>query len=529
MLSSRTLSRPAPWLLFCLAVPTVLALISVNYWHDFPSPNERARAYQALAVVTRGSLAIGEELRRFGTMEDVASHAGEVYPNKAPGLLPLLLPAASVATLSSEPATRLKLTLVLGRLLAASLPLLLTITLLAELVAERWPRGGPAVVVIWALASPALTASLLLFAHSLTALLVLVGYALLFEARISGRNGLLAGAVLAWAFACEYQIAVPVAVLVLLATPRWRSRIALVAAGAGPPLALLGAYNWICFSSPFTLSSAHEANQAFAQLASRGLFGISLPSLDGLTGMLLSPSRGLLLFAPFAALAALGWGSRQEPGRRTARTALVLAPVALLVLMSGYPNWHGGMFPGPRYLLGVLPLLVVAAASGAEVLVTHRWGTAVVGLVFLWSLIAIWPITATFPFPPPTEPFPSLILAPDLAGWGAWFPSWLPTSVAIVLWGLGACGAIAALASVVPGRGALATGGLAAIALATLAATTPAPHEWSAESPAPLSTTSSSAPPQAHSRSCGLACSSPAECAQVDGWILRRRALQRAR
>jgi len=519
------LRRPAPWLLLCLAVPGTLALTSVNYWRGFPSPNERARAYQAMAVIERGSLAIVVELGRFGGMEDVSVHDGAVYPNKAPGLLPLLLPAAAAARLLPDP-VQLPATLVLGRLLACSLPTLLTIVVLAGLVVERWPRGGPAVVLAWALASPALPASLLLFAHALTALLMLIGYALLFEARPGRRNGLLAGIALSWAFACEYQMAVPGAVLVVLALPRWRARIASVVAGGVLPLALLGLYNRACFGSAFTLSSAHEASPAFADLASHGLFGISLPSLSGVVGMLVSPTRGLLLFAPFVILCVLGPGRRGTAERGPARAALLLAPVALLLLMSGYPNWHGGMFPGPRYLLGVLPLLAVAAAAGAERLLGSRPGTAAIGFLLAWGVLATWPITATFPFPPPGEPFPSLVLARELAAWGARFPSWLPGALSLAVWVLAAAATLTALAWLPVNRRAVLAGALVAVATAFLAARTPVPREWSARvARAVIHDVFVGAPPGALEE-LRVHCPSPPQCVQIDRWILRREALR---
>ena len=81
------------WLVATLATVILLQVAFVNVWPGFPSPSERGRAYQALAVVHRGALAIDEELACFGAMEDVAGHGGRLYPNKAPGLLPILVPA----------------------------------------------------------------------------------------------------------------------------------------------------------------------------------------------------------------------------------------------------------------------------------------------------------------------------------------------------------------------------------------------------------------------------------------------------
>ena len=372
------------WLLLTLGTAAVLQLVVVNFWARFESPNERARAYQAFSLVSRGSLEIGAEVERFGGLEDVAIAGGRLFPDKAPGTLPLLLPGALLAhrLAAGDPEGELRLTLVLGRLLAASLPFGVCVLLLARLTASL-PRGGPLAVAAYALGTPALASSVLLFSHALTACLLLAGFLLLFRSpRPRWQPAMLAGLLLGWAAVCEYPVAVPAAVLVLVAVPRLGLRGSLALAfGGGVPLALLGAYNAACFGSPFALSSAHEAYGPFAVLVRQGLFGISWPTLGGLAGLLFSSSRGLVVWAPLVALAVLGALARPRwPEDVGARVALTAAPLVLLLVMSGYPNWHGFWFPGPRYLLPVLPLIFVLAARGAESALERPWGRVLVAL-----------------------------------------------------------------------------------------------------------------------------------------------------
>lgn len=419
-----------------------LQLLLVNFWPLFPSPNERARVDQALAVVARGSLSIDEELARYGGHEDVAVAGGRRFPNKAPGTLPLLLPGAAAARLigGGDPAVELRWALYLARLLAASAPTLIAVVLLARRLASAFPLGGPAAVAVFALATPMLAASLLAFSHALTACLLFAGWLLLEGERPSSRQALAAGLVLAWAATAEYPTAVPAAVIVALAARRlgWRGVVAL-AAGALPPLALLGAYNAACFGSPWTLSSAAEAHPEFAGLASHGLFGIGWPTTSGLATLLLSSDRGLLVWAPVLLVALLApFASPRRP------TVEALAPAAaLLLVMSGYPNAHGGWFPGPRYLLPVLPLLVVPLASGLERVTSRPWSRVAVTAAALWGWLQAWLSVLSFPFPPDGFALPAFSFALPLAAAGAAFPSWLPpTTTLIAVTGLAVAAAI---------------------------------------------------------------------------------------
>jgi hypothetical protein len=420
-----------------VGIVIVLQVAVCNYWPHFESPSERARAYQAVAVVARGSLAIGPEVRRFGGMEDLASVGGALFPNKAPGMLPLLLPGAFVArVLTDRPEAELRWTMVLDRLVAASLPFVVCVLLLARVTVTRFPRGGPLAVTAYALATPALAASLVLFSHALTGCLLLAGFLLLFRSpQPHWKVALLAGLLLAWASVCEYPVALPGLVLGVLAVRRLRTRgsFALLA-GAALPVLLLAAYNLACFGSPFALSVGHESYRSFAALEEQGVFGVSWPTASGFVGLLASPSRGLLVWAPVSLVAVVGaMRGRRSQEDRAARIALVTAPLLLLLAMSGYPNWHGGWFAGPRYLLPVLPLVFVLVAMGAESALQRPWGTVVLALGALWGWAQLWPVVATFPFPPPDFPLPAFTLAPRLAAAGVHAPSWLPGALLLPL------------------------------------------------------------------------------------------------
>lgn len=517
------------WLLLTLGIVVVLQLVVVNFWTRFESPNERARAYQALAVISRGSLEIGAEVERFGGMEDVAAAAGRLFPNKAPGTLPLLLPGALLAHgfAAGDAEGKLRLTLVLGRLLAASLPFAVCVLLLARSTASL-PRGGPLAVAAYTLGTPALAASLLLFSHALTACLLLAGYLLLLgSSRPRWQAGMLAGFLLGWAVVCEYPVAVPAAVVALAALRRLGLRGALAFSGGGlVPLALLAAYNTACFGSPLALSTGHEAYASFAALVKQGFFGISWPTLGGLAGLLFSPSRGLVVWAPLVALSVIGALVRPRwPGDLGARFALAAAPLALLVAMSGYPNWHGGWFPGPRYLLPVLPLVFVLAARGAESALERTWGRVLVALGALWGWAQLWLVVASFPFPPEDVPLPAFTLAPGLLADGVLIPSWLPSSVlTFVLAVLALLAALQLLMLATPGsrRGERLVAVALLLGALLLASRVSPPRSWQASLERAVIHDLYAGGPKGTLEALRPRAETPARRATVEEWITRR-------
>ena len=530
--------RLPAWLAATLAIAAALQLALVDWWPGFASPNERTRAYQAIAVVDRGALAIDAELARFGAMEDVARGGPgdpRTYPNKAPGLLPVLLPGAWLARVVSrgDPERQLEWTLQLGRLTTASLPFLAALVLLARLAVPSAPRAGRFVVASYALATPALAASMLLFSHAFTAFALLAAYALLFRRpEVSRRDAAAAGFLLAWAVAAEYTVGVPAAVVALLALPRlgWRGAAAGIA-GAVPPAALLAAYDAACFGSPFSLSTAHEAHAPVAALAAHGLFGIGWPSLAGLSGLLLSPARGLLAWAPVAALALWPPAPRRSQAVPGARAAAALAPLALLLVFAGYPNWHGGWFPGPRYLLPALPLLFVAAAPRFERALASAWGRSLAIATALWACVAAFLSLASFPFPPEDFPLPWASLGLPLLREGVAAPSWLPAPLALLLVGVLAVASIALLAGLAAGRDtrwALAGVALGGAAL-LLALRIPPPQGWRGRlEAAVIHDVYAGGPPGALEGLLGPGAGA-AERAQVGRWIAVRASIRAAR
>lgn len=176
---------------------------------------------------------------------------------------------------------------------------------------------------------------------------------------LNARRAIGIGAGLALAGAARPQLAPMIAVL--LAGAFWCSRAAgllaggLVAAAGAASCAL----NMHWFGHAFgPVSMMVDLNRAVHGTASTFHLGV-----DGFAGLLVSPSRGLLIFSPVVLIGAVGLRAAVVEGWRSPLRWCALAAVAQYVLYSTYAVWWAGHTYGPRYLLDVLPTLVPLAAT----------------------------------------------------------------------------------------------------------------------------------------------------------------------
>ena len=116
--------------------------------------------------------------------------------------------------------------------------------------------------------------------------------------------------------------------------------------------------------------------------------------LQGIAGLLFSPSRGLLVFSPIVAVTLF---ARSRGGGPVIAWTLAAA-AAQLLLYGSYSVWWGGYTYGPRYLLDLLPALVPAAALGVDRLAnTPATVRAIAAAALAWSIVTA--ATGAFCYP----------------------------------------------------------------------------------------------------------------------------------
>jgi hypothetical protein len=150
-------------------------------------------------------------------------------------------------------------------------------------------------------------------------------------------------------------------------------------AGAALPLVALLSYN-------LGLIGNLVGGYAAAQGAGKDFFNVDLL---GLPGLLVSPTRGLLVFCPFLIFVPVGLVRRlRTPSSRGLAVALSLAVVAQ-VLVYSQADWLAGHSWGPRWLTDLLPLMVWMLAPAPLALRPRARGLLVVMMVAAVGIQAI--------------------------------------------------------------------------------------------------------------------------------------------
>lgn len=195
-----------------------------------------------------------------------------------------------------------------------------------------------------------------------------------------------------------------------------------------------GYYNYVHFGNPTLLSNSIPRVKSLEEFALRESQRASQPTrqasasdsvsalntrdmLNGFYSFILSPDRGILVYSPVALLAIFGLGFLHKNDKEK-EVLLLTVPLMCLVLYSMFGDPYGGWAFGSRYMIAVMPELLILAALGLNRF--SQWYSIRVGysLVFAYSagISLLAPLT-TLVIPPLVEGKPLGIQSNYLLAW----------------------------------------------------------------------------------------------------------------
>ena len=416
------------------AILLTVLFTSYAYFYQAGGWNQNSRFALVRAITTRGTLNIDGFENCTG---DRSIHDGHFYSDKAPGVAFAAVPFVAAgrvvcraASVDPESYTGIAALSYVATVATCGLGTALAGLCLFFVSRRLGSSTGAAafVALAFGLGTPMWAYATIFYGHALSAAGLVFAFAAAAAIGDPGNPrrdrllGAAVGAAAGWATVTEFPAAVPAAILALLALLRARRRGWPHAAGVAAALAVaalgcaavLGAYHWACFGSPFHV--AYSSEEGFAAMK-EGFFGLSRPTADRFRQLLVGDYRGLLPLAPIVAVAPIGLAllirTRESRGPAIAATLVV---AFYLLLNASYFYWEGGWSYGPRHLspglafacLGLGPLWTRGRLAGRVALA----GLALYGVAI--SLVAV----STTPQPPAdfTRPVAQLLWPAFQAG-----------------------------------------------------------------------------------------------------------------
>ncbi|MDX6466313.1 MAG: hypothetical protein QOI27_1353 [Gaiellaceae bacterium] len=360
------------WLVVLLVALATLTVV------DAANPQDRTRDDLTRSVVDHHTLVIP------ANTFDRALYGGRSYSDKAPGMSFLAIPAylveraIGVARAPQDWAAKGDLSLWGIRVATSGVLFLLTGLLLGRAAEGLVAGTGAATFAVFGTATIAASLAPTFFEHDAAACFAFAAFLLAWREQRRSRL-FLAGLAVGVGVLFQYAVAAIAVVLAVYVGARsLRAAGWLVLGGLGPLLAL-GAYDLAAFGSPFHLSYRYVDN-TYSELQHRGFFGIGIPTASGLAKVLVG-DQGLVLLAPVVVAAAAGLYLMWRRGYRAEAAVAGIVSTLLVLSDAAYFLPYGGNSPGPRFLVPMLPFLLLGLPFAFERFPKLTLGLAAVSCV----------------------------------------------------------------------------------------------------------------------------------------------------
>jgi hypothetical protein len=298
-------------------------------------------------------------------------HVCSIFP---PGIAFLAFPFFAPFVLAGADPLNLGLLVRVGHVAAATIEVIATLLLWSVMRRFTSARWSLSLVLLYFLGTSVRTvASQALWQHAGVHLAIAIAVWLVFQARpVALWREFAAGLSLGYGTVVRQTTAMLVPFV-----PAARVRATILAiAGAAIGVIPLLVYNAVAFGNPLEQGYGTKPFDASPTV--------------GLYGLLLSPSRGLVVYEPYM-LFAFATFVLLRPGRdflELRLLSLTYAWAATAILYSTYAEWWGGRVFGPRFLDDLAPALFVLLAWGIGHGLLARWpARAAFWVCAAWSLL----------------------------------------------------------------------------------------------------------------------------------------------
>ncbi len=204
------------------------------------------------------------------------------------------------------------------------------------------------------------------------------------KAKENTRNIIYAGIPLALSVACHPQNFIFVLIMFVYVIHKHRAQIIHFMAFPTIMATILLTYNLYYFGTPMGgYGTSTESSIEKENLSDASRF--SYPRLKRLLGLLVSPSRGLLVYSPCLIFAFIGMvGALYH--RNLLLTYVAIATIMTIIFYSSYYAWHGAFGYSYRMLVDLLPGLCLFLAVVYGWIIKHRWVKSLFVFLVVFSI-----------------------------------------------------------------------------------------------------------------------------------------------
>ncbi len=360
-----------------------LATFYIDLWRN---DNTTSRVLPLAAYLEQGNFQIDKYEHLTGDKSYVAPH---YYTDKAPLPIIISLPFAVllkrlgiiVATNGSYYTPSLY---AIGGFICGSVVFALIILITFKmLVKNKRAPSCPAHPVLWA-TLPFYSSFLFVYSGTFFGHLFAGGLLLASYVFIEKRSYFLSGLFIGLSFLSDYPIALIGLIwgLQIVIQKQWKGAFNF-ALGVLPSIGFILFYNYYFTGNAFTMLYKF-VSQDYAFMKEG--YGFALPKPEALWGLLISPYRGVLFYAPILllfAFLAFKWITK-ETIHSLKTNYLLLSSILFVLFISSYQMWWGGWCWGPRHLTTITVVWLYAGIKAFHQRKKSIWiayGLLVIGFI----------------------------------------------------------------------------------------------------------------------------------------------------